>query len=355
MCSISNCLLFCFQCAKIRNIFHIMKSTPQFLQRIWGVFLPLNGIGGELILQRVGVGNGTPEVILVPVLYLCGSIAFIAVLEGITLVLPLPVVAVERDGHKVVVTDEYGGIDKAIGLYALGPHQPAEWVLLVVVAVGDGVYCVAVVVGPRDGRHQVAIVPPQGIGVRVGRKTPYIGDGEAVGIIRTPAVVESETIGHRAHGHLQTGQMPALIGKRADLVDAVFHLYDPAQRIIEIAYHKRLRCVVPTVAIHHRIKAAFFPMPTHIEEVLNGIVATLHPFNMLRTAHLLHFADRLIDSCKEITLANGLYGLILCATRHNDGYDCQYCKNAFVVHITVFLLSTTYKTQNTPKSYKKRG
>ena len=79
-------------------------------------------------------------------------------------------------------------------------------------------------------------------------------------------------------------------------------------------------------------------MPTHIEEVLNGIVATLHPFNMLRTAHLLHPADRLIDSCKEIALADGLHGLIFRAARHNDGYDCQYCKNAFVVHITVFFI-----------------
>ena len=307
----------------------------------------------ELILQRVGVGKGTPEAILVQVLYLCGSIALIAVLEGITLVLPLPVVAVERDGHKVVVTDEYGGIDKAGSLYALGPHQPAERVLLGVVAVGDGVYRVTVVVRPRDCRHQVAVVPTQGIGVRVGRKTPYIGDAEAVGIIRALAVVESKAIGHRAHGHLQAGQMPALVGKRADLVDAVFHLYDPAQRIIEIAHHKRLRCIDLAVVIHHRIKAAFSPMPTHIEEVLKGVVSTLHPFHMSRTAHLLHFADRLIDSCKEITLANGLYSLMLRAARHNDGYDCQYCKNAFVVHITVFLLSTTYKTQNTPKSYKK--
>lgn len=307
----------------------------------------------ELIFQRVGVGIGTPEAILVQVLYLCGSIALIAVLEGITLVLPLPVVAVEHDGHKVVVTDEYGGIDKAGSLYALGPHQPAERVLLGVVAVGDGVYCVTVVVRPRDCRHQVAVVPTQGIGVRVGRKTPYIGDAEAVGIIRALAVVESEAEGHRAHGHLQAGQMPALVGKRADLVDAVFHLYDPAQRIIEIAHHKRLRCIDLAVVIHHRIKAAFSPMPTHIEEVLKGVVSTLHPFHMSRTAHLLHFADRLIDSCKEITLANGLYSLMLRAARHNDGYDCQYCKNAFVVHITVFLLSTTYKTQNTPKSYKK--
>lgn len=290
----------------------------------------------ELIFQRVGVGVGTPEAILVLVLYLCGSIAFIAVLEGFALVLPLSVVAVERDGQKVVVADEYGGIDKAIGFYALGPHQPAEWVLLVVVAVGDGVYCVAVVVGPRDCRHQVAIVPPKGIGVRVGRKTPYIGDGEAVGIIRTPAVVESETIGHRAHVHLQAGQMPALVGKRADLVDAVFHLYDPAQRIIEIAHHKRLRCIDPAVAIHHRIKAAFSPMPTHIEEVLKGVVATLHPYYMLRTAHLLHLADRMIDPRKEIALANGLYCLMLCATRQNDGDECQYYKNAFVVHIPVF-------------------
>ena len=292
----------------------------------------------ELIFQRVGVGKGTPEAILVQVLYLCGSIALIAVLEGITLVLPLPVVAVERDGHKVVVTDEYGGIDKAGSLYALGPHQPAERVLLGVVAVGDGVYRVTVVVRPRDCRHQVAVVPTQGIGVRVGRKTPYIGDAEAVGIIRALAVVESETIGRRAHGHLQAGQMPALVGKRADLVDAVFHLYDPAQRIIEIAHHKRLRCIDLAVVIHHRIKAAFSPMPTHIEEVLNGIVATLHPFNMLRTAHLLHPADRLIDSLKEIALADGLHGLIFRAARHNDGYDCQYCKNAFVVHITVFFI-----------------
>ena len=292
----------------------------------------------ELVLQRVGVGKGTPEAILVQVLYLCGSIALIAVLEGITLVLPLPVVAVERDGHKVVVTDEYGGIDKAGSLYALGPHQPAERVLLGVVAVGDGVYRVTVVVRPRDCRHQVAVVPTQGIGVRVGRKTPYIGDAEAVGIIRALAVVESEAEGHRAHGHLQAGQMPALVGKRADLVDAVFHLYDPAQRIIEIAHHKRLRCIDLAVVIHYRIKAAFSPMPTHIEEVLKGVVSTLHPFHMSRTAHLLHFADRLIDSCKEITLANGLYSLMLRAARHNDGYDCQYCKNAFVVHITVFFI-----------------
>ena len=306
----------------------------------------------ELICQRVGVGVGTPEAILVQVLYLCGSIALIAVLEGITLVLPLPVVAVERDGHKVVVTDKYGGIDKAGSLYALGPHQPAERVLLGVVAVGDGVYRVTVVVRPRDCRHQVAVVPTQGIAVRVGRKTPYIGDAEAVGIIRALAVVESEAEGHRAHGHLQAGQMPAFVGKRADLVDAVFHLYDPAQRIIEIAHHKRLRCIDLAVVIHHRIKAAFSPMPTHIEEVLKGVVSTLHPFHISRTAHLLHFADRLIDSCKEITLANGLYSLMLRAARHKDGYDCQYCKNAFVVHITVFLLSTTYKTQNTPKSYK---
>ena len=77
----------------------------------------------ELIFQCVGVGKMAPEAILVLVYQCCGAIAFVVVLETVGLVHPLPVVAVERNRHKVVATNENGGIDKASSLYALGPLQ----------------------------------------------------------------------------------------------------------------------------------------------------------------------------------------------------------------------------------------
>lgn len=77
----------------------------------------------ELIFQRVGVGKGTPEAVLVLVYHCCGAVAFVLVLEGVGLVRSLSVVAVERNRQKVVATDKRRGINNDVNRFALGPLQ----------------------------------------------------------------------------------------------------------------------------------------------------------------------------------------------------------------------------------------